>query len=765
MKAKFLSFIFILFSFIGITANVKANAVSSLSGRVTDKQTGQPIAGAVISVSALRIGVSTNAKGEYTLPNLPKTKLMIDVSQLGYKTITQSVDISTTTTLNFEMEVSVIEANEVVVTGSPILGKNSKNSTPIEVVSRKTITQSGATNIVDALSKVPGVSQVTTGGAISKPVIRGLSYNRVVTLSNDVKQEGQQWGDEHGVEIDQYSAAKVEVLRGPASLFYGSDALGGVINVIDPVVTTPGNFKGQFNTNYSLNNGLTANNLQFEGNTNGFVYRLNGTYKNAMSYKTPEERVYNSAFKEDDQSAMIGLNKSWGFAHLTYSRFNTKLGLTEGERDDNGNFVDEEGNQVPSSDLESRSIFLPFQHITHQKVALNTNISLGKGFLKTTLGFQNNQRKELEESATDPATFFYLNTYSLDSKYYFPEYKGWAPVIGISGTIQNNENKGEEALIPAYDMYSAGVFAYVKKEWDRLSFDAGVRFDNRKLNGKQEFQFDEFSNSFSNVSGSVGMTYQLTEALNFKANIGRGFRAPNIAELSADGIHEGAFRYEIGNVNLKQETSTQFDASLDWEGKYLSAGLNGYYNFINDYIYYQNTNNEETEVDGVFYPVYRYVQGNSAIRGLEASFDIHPISALHFENSFAYTRGTNNDAKTDLPFIPQAKLINTLRYDFDGKKGALVSNLFASVGLETSFKQDKVDPFESTSNGYTLLNASVGATLRNEAGKEVISLFINGRNLTDKSYIDHLSRFKEIGVANIGRNITFGVSVPFSNNR
>ncbi|MNE29865.1 putative TonB-dependent receptor precursor [compost metagenome] len=313
-------------------------------------------------------------------------------------------------------------------------------------------------------------------------------------------------------------------------------------------------------------------------------------------------------------------------------------------------------------------------------------------------------------------------------------------------------------------MYSAGIFAYVKKEWERLSFDAGVRFDNRKLNGKQEFQFNEFSNNFSNISGSVGMTYQLTDALNFKANIGRGFRAPNIAELSADGVHEGAFRYEIGNTNLNQETSTQFDASLDWEGKYFSAGLNSYYNLINDYIYYQNTNNEEIEVDGGFYPVYRYVQGNSSIRGLEVSFDVHPVNALHFENSFAYTRGTNNDAKTDLPFIPQAKMINTLRYNFDNKKDALISNLFASVGLETSFKQDKVDPFETTSSGYTILNASVGASLRSKTGREVLTVFVNGKNLTDKNYIDHLSRFKEIGVSNIGRNITFGVSVPFSNN-
>ncbi|POY37207.1 TonB-dependent receptor [Solitalea longa] len=747
------------------TTSAYANSITSVSGRVTDKQTGEPLQGAIVSISNLKLGSTTNSEGEYTLINVPKAKLLIAVSRLGYKTISQLVDFSKTSKADFQLEISVIEADEVVVTGSPILGKNSKNSTTIETISKSELTQSGATNIIDALKTVPGVSQITTGGAISKPVIRGLGYNRIVTLSNDVKQEGQQWGDEHGIEIDQYSASKVEVLRGPASLFYGSDALGGVINIIDPVVSAPGEHNGQLTSNYSTNNGLTASNLQFQGNTDGFVYRLNGTYKNAMSFKTPTERVYNSAFNESDLSAMLGFNKSWGFAHLTYTLFNTKIGLTEGERNENGSFVDIDGNPVSESDLKSRSMFLPFQHVTHQKLTFNSNVTLGSGFLKTTIGFQNNQRRELEETATDPATYFYLNTYSLDTKYYFEEYDGWAPVLGLSGTVQNNSNKGEEALIPAYDMFTGGAFAYVKKAWDKVTLDAGLRFDARKINGKQEYQFNSFNSSFSNLSGSIGLTWQLTEKLGFKANVGRGFRAPNIAELSADGIHEGTFRYEKGEPNLKQETSLQFDAALNWEDKYLSVELNGYYNFINDYIYYQNINNEQIDIDGQLFPVYHYIQGNSSLRGFEFRFDIHPVDQLHFENSFAYTRGTNNNTNTNLPFIPQAKLINSIRYNFNGKKNAKVSNVFISLGLETSFKQDKVDPFETTSNGYSVLNATTGTTIRSASGKELFSMYLAGVNLGNTNYIDHLSRFKEIGILGMGRNITLGFSIPFSNQK
>ncbi|SMO40310.1 TonB-dependent receptor [Solitalea koreensis] len=739
------------------------NPVTTITGKVTDKTTGLPIEAAEVSITSLHIGVNTNSKGMFTLPDVPKSKLLITVSRLGYKSVSMPIDLNAMSIINFEMEPTTVEINEVVVTGSPIQGQNVRNSTAISVVSMKSITSSGATNIVDALGNVPGVSQITTGGAISKPVIRGLSYNRVVTLSNDVKQEGQQWGDEHGIEVDQYSAGKVEVLRGPASLFYGSDALGGVINIIDPVTSPPGSFKGQFITNYSTNNGLTANNLQFEGNYHGFVYRMVGTYKNAMSFATPSERVYNSAFRENNITGMVGVNKSWGYAHLTYSRFNTELGLTDGQRDSTGKFVDNEGNTVSHSELESRSLALPFQHITHNKVALNTNIALGKGFIKTTLGFQNNKRMELEDSPSVPSLFFDLSTYTLDSKYYFPEMNGWAPVIGISGSIQNNRNKGEEALVAGYDSYALGAFAYAKRSWDKLTLDVGLRFDTRKMNGMEEYQFMAFNNTFSNISGSTGLTYQLTDNFHAKANIGRGFRAPNIAELSAQGVHEGTFRYEVGNPALKQETTLQLDGSLGWDGKYFSSELNGYYNMINDFIYYQNTNNEQIDVNGILYPVYRYIQGNSVLKGLEFSFDVHAISSLHFENTFALTRGTNTDTKQDLPFIPQAKLTNELRFNIPKEKKSGLTGSYVSLSIDNNFKQTKVDPFESSSGGYTLLNAALGTTFCSKSGHEWFTIYANGRNLTNRNYIDHLSRFKEIGISNIGRNITFGINVPISN--
>jgi iron complex outermembrane recepter protein len=252
--------------------------------------------------------------------------------------------------------------------------------------------------------QVPGMSQITTSQAISKPVIRGLSYNRVVTLNDGVKQQGQQWGDEHGIEMDQFSAGRVEVLRGAASLQYGSDALGGVINVIDPAIPAEGTVAGEFLTNYSSNNGLTNTSAMVTGNQNGFVWRGRGSYQNAYSYNTPAGRVINSGFNQTNASAMVGVNKPWGYSHLNFSYYKNNIG-----------FLDAEPGDELYNTSTSRTLDFPRQDIRHYKVALNNNFLFdGGSSLKLDLGYQKNQRRELEES-TDPSLFFDMNTYSLDA--------------------------------------------------------------------------------------------------------------------------------------------------------------------------------------------------------------------------------------------------------------------------------------------------------------------------------------------------------------
>jgi iron complex outermembrane receptor protein len=711
------------------------------------------------------------------LKNLPASgRFLVQVSYVGYRSLTQVIDFARPGTLSFTLQASVIEGREVIITGSASSSDKRKNSTSVSSLTKAQLLYQPSTNLIDAISRVPGVSQITTGAGISKPVIRGLSYNRVVTVSDGVKQQGQQWGDEHGIEIDQYSADHVEVLKGPASLMYGSDALGGVINILDGLPAPDGTLRGEFLTNYATNNGLTGSSLMLQGNENGLIYKVRGSYKNAYSYQTATEYVPNSGFNETNFEGQVGLNKKWGYAHLNASSFRTNIGFYEPARNETGDLIDEAGDVFTEKQNKDRTLAFPKQDVRHYKIALNSNILLGSGSLRTTLGYQHNLRRELEAAGTDGlALFLNSHTYSYDLKYSFKEINGWAPVVGLSGEFIHSLNTaGAEQLIPDYDSQAFGGFAFLKKTWNNDTFNAGARFDYRKMTGKAfsgDAEFDAFTNDFSHITGALGYTREFSDALSFKANAGSAFRAPNVAELSSNGVHEGVFRYEIGNAALKPEQSYQFDASFDYQNQYLSASIGGFANIINNFIYYSTdgttTPVEDEEGNTQDYPVYNFVQDNAFLRGIEASLTLHPVSFIHFENGFSYTRATNRATKESLPFIPAATLRNELRFE---PKIAGTSNSYLSVGIDNFFKQTKIDSFEQPTGSYTLLNAAIGTTLR--IGKtQDITIYVAGKNLLDKAYYDHLSRFKpgrlsdedpSLGIYNQGRNITFGVNIPFS---
>ncbi|MGO4876093.1 TonB-dependent receptor [Pedobacter sp. AJM] len=753
------------------SSTVFAATLKDITGKVTDASNNQALPGASIYIPDLKVTAVTNTAGEFTLNNLPaKGSYLVEVHFIGYKTATQIVNFAEPSNLTFALQPTAIETREIVITGSIISSTSKRNSASSAVLDKEQLL-APSTNLIDALTKIPGVSQITTGPSISKPVIRGLGYNRIVTLDDGIKQQGQQWGDEHGIEIDQFKSDRVEVLRGAASLMYGSDALGGVINLLEPSTAPDGQVKGELISNYSTNNGLTANSLMLTGNENGFVWRARGTYKNAYSFKTPTGYFPNSGYNETDFSGMVGLNKSWGYTHLNVSNFHNNIGFYDPFLDANGNFVKENGDPFLNSEFKSRSLDYPRQDIRHFKIALNNNFILGNGNLKADFGYQQNQRRELEDGPS-PSLFFDLKTYNADLKYYIHETNGWQPVFGLSADAGHSQNKAnDEFLIPNYDTYGLGVFAYAKKNWEDNTFSIGARYDYRKNNGKQLFvdgeeRFAPFQNKFSNVSGALGFTHQFNDELNFKANAGSAFRAPNPAELASNGVHEGTFRYEVGNPNLSPERSYQVDAALEYEGKIISASASVYNNYIRNFIY-ASTNGETTISEGSQYPVYRYGQVNANLYGAEASLTIHPVPFIHFENTFGYVHAHNSTLDRPLAFIPAGTLRNELRFEpkFKGTNDA-----YLSVGINSAFKQNRVDEtFETPTSGYTLLNAGIGATFK--LGKQPVKLSVSANNLLDQKYYDALSRYKpgrlssenpNLGVYNTGRNITFGLYVPFT---
>lgn len=769
MKRLQLIGLVILYTLLGNTAF--ALALKDIKGKVIDASNNQTLPGATIYIPDLKVTAITNNDGEFMLNNLPiKGSYLVEVHYIGYKTATKIVNFANAPILEFALQPTAIETKEIVITGSIISSTSKRNSASSAVVGKDQLL-APSTNLIDALTRVPGVSQITTGPSISKPVIRGLGYNRIVTLDDGIKQQGQQWGDEHGIEIDQFKSDRIEILRGAASLMYGSDALAGVINILEPSTAPEGQINGEFITNYSTNNGLTANSLMLNGNENGFVWRARGTYKNAYSFKTPTGYFPNSGFNETDLSGMVGLNKSWGYTHLNVSSFRNNIGFYEPALDDNGNFVKENGKTFINSDFKNRELDYPRQDIRHFKIALNNNFILGNGNLKADFGYQQNQRRELEDGP-EPALFFDLKTFTGDLKYYLHETNGWQPVFGLSADAGRSLNKADdEFLIPDYNTYGIGVFAFAKKNWENNTFSIGARYDFRKNNGKQLFKdgeeiFAPFQNKFSNVSGALGFTHQFNEEWNFKANAGSAFRAPNPAELASNGVHEGTFRYEIGNSALSPERSYQVDAALEYEGKIVSASASVYNNYVHNFIYASN-NGEIINSEGDDYPVYRYGQVNANLYGAEATLTIHPVPFIHFENTFGYVHAQNTSLSKPLAFIPAGTLRNELRFE---PKIKGTNDAYLSVGINSAFKQTRVDDvFETPTSGYTLLNAGLGATFN--LGKQPVKLSVSANNILNQKYFDALSRYKpgrldyqnpNFGIYNVGRNITFGLYVPFS---
>ena len=696
---------------------------TTLSGKITNKKTGEPLPGVTVYISDLKTGAASDANGNYTIENLPQSIVLVQVSFIGYKLIAEKIDLSITTKKDFAMEESVAELNEIVVTGLSKAAEKNRTPTPISTISAIQLLQTSSTNIIDALANQPGISQVTTGTGISKPTIRGLGYNRVVTVIDGIRQEGQQWGDEHGIETDEFAVNKVEILKGPASLSYGSDAMAGVINMISAPTLPEGKMKVNLLANYQTNNGLIAYSGNFAGNQKGFIWDLRYSNKMAHAYQNKYDGyVFNSGFSENSFGGIIGLNKSWGYSHMHFSSYNLTPGIVEGERDSaSGNFIkpialnDSTSGTImaTNSDFKNYLPITPYQKIHHYKVVLNNSFIIGNASLKATIGWQQNQRQEYADvlKPNDYALYFLLNTVNYDLRYILPETNNLNVSFGVNGMQQKSQNKGIEYLIPEYNLFDFGVFITAKKTINKLDISGGLRYDIRTEKGKDLYlnangekvnstdtgsyhQFSVFNSTFSGISGSIGASYQFSEKVFSKINISRGFRAPNIAEISANGVHEGSINYIIGVPKLKAETSLQFDYALGLNSNYITAEIDLFSNIIGNYIFLSKLNSVtggDSLTNG--YSTFRYSSGNANLTGGEISIDMHPrkLEWLHFENSFSYVQAIQKDQADStkyLPFTPAPKYNSELKFT-KKKLGRCFVNTYFKLGVDYYFPQNK----------------------------------------------------------------------------
>ncbi len=815
-----LTILLILFASMGL--NVRAQ--NTLSGTIRDKASGEPLYGAFVHIIDLKRSFLTDTAGNYVFNNLPKGKFIMEVQLIGYAAKTLSVDVNGTTQLDISLEETHLEISQVTITGVSHATEIKRNPVPITIITKDYLISNLSTNAIDGIAKVPGVNAVTTGPNVSKPFIRGLGYNRILTLFDGVRQEGQQWGDEHGIEIDENLIERIEVVKGPASLIYGSDALAGVINILPPPSLPDGKIEGSFMTNYQSNNGLFEGSAGLAGNNHGFTWMFRGTHKEASNYQNKiDGRVYGTAFRETDASALIGINKSWGFSHLSFNLFDDLQEIPDGSRDSASRKFTKQISEadtfrpiVSDAELKSYKITPIHQHVQHYRLYSNNMFQLGgAGKISANIGYQMSQRREFNHPILidTPGLFLLLQTLTYDAKYFFPDFHQWELAIGFNGMYQVNKNElgATEFIIPDYKIMDFGPFAYIKRAFDKLDISAGIRYDVRSFSNTglstvsdpntgfdmralpsdtgTTTQFKEYKHMFSGASGSVGATYNFNENFLIKANVARGYRAPNISEIAANGVHPGTNIYQLGNQDFKPEFSLQEDIGIFINSRHISFSVEAFNNDISNYIFNEKLIDSSGK-DLVIVPgtqTFKYTATHAHLYGGEVTLDIHPhpLDWLHFENGLSIVYAENlgdpglqsivrNEEKY-LPFIPPLHTRSELRANFKCKS-CRITNAFAKIELDYYAKQDRVFlayNTETPTPSYTLINAGIGGDITNKNNSTLFSIYILANNIADLAYQSNMSRLKYFepypnnttghsGIYNMGRNISVKLVVPIA---
>ncbi|HLV39009.1 TonB-dependent receptor [Xanthomarina sp.] len=718
-------------------------AQNTVEGTLVEHHTNKPIAFANIYFPQLEKGTTTNESGYFILNNLPSGNYKIVCSFMGYESYSKTISIPLNRKLEIALNPSAIEMSEIIIS-TPFHKLQSENVMKVEQAKISDLKAKGALTLADGLTNIAGVESISTGIGIGKPVIRGLSSNRVLVYTQGVRLENQQFGDEHGLGLNNSGVESVEVIKGPASLLYGSDALGGVL-YINPERFAPQNSNAaDFEGTYFGNTLGYSANVGYKESAEKLKFLVRGSMSEHSDYKTADYRVTNSRFEEQDFKAGIGFQDKQFKTEFRYNMNHSKLGIP-----------DEIGEQTTSKNPE-----LAYQDITNHVFSSKSNIYFENSSLDINLGYIYNDRNEFEEphdhddhddhdhedehDGLEAALQMKLKTFNYDIKYQLPVYGKFETIVGTQGMHQTNGNYGEEILIPDATTNDFGLFGMAHIHFNKADVQVGARFDTRQIE-----VVNGFTKNFNSFNGALGVKTKLFEVITARLNLASGFRAPNLAELTSYGTHEGTNRFEIGDENLTSEQNFQTDLSFEFKSDHVEFYVNGFYNLVNDYIFLQP---EGTFIDGT--PVYNYVQEDAKLYGGEIGFHFHPhpLDWLHVESSFESVTG-KQDNDSYLPMIPANSLSNTLRVEFNTK---WVDKLYSFVKLQSTFAQNHSNDFETNTPGYNLLSAGIGGNV--SLFKNNLNIAVSGTNLTNKTYINHLSRLKDEGIYNIGRNISVSLS-------
>lgn len=670
---------------------------------------------------------------------------------------------------NKTFETETIKVEDKKIDFSPTL--------PTNILSGKKLTETTGLPLAEALKSITGVNSINTGSTISKPVIHGLSGNRILIINNGIRLEGQQWGFEHAPEIDPFIAKKIIVVKGANSVRYGADAIGGVILVEPAELRYIDNIAAELNM-IGFTNGRAG---IFSGNIGGnfselhnFSFNLQGTLKKTGNISTPSYTLKNTGFNEGSFSANIGFNNFENFVSEVYiSNYNSKVGIFSGSHIGNLTDLNNAINMNVPFDTGSFSyqIDRPYQDINHLMIKSESKYYFKNGnSINIDYAWQNNRRKEFDkdipsnpERANLPELDFEITTNSLDLSFDHRLTNMFEGTIGISGISQTNIGRGR-VFIPNFENYSGGIFLIERFITDKTEYEAGLRYDYKweRIYKWQNNVIISPSFTYSSFSASTGILHRLNSGNTLSLNFGTAWRPPSVNELFSDGLHHGSAAIEIGDSNLKSERSYNIIGSYDFSFfERLSGNLTAYYNYITDYIYLAPVPPPTLTIRGAF-PTFYYKQADAEFKGIDLNLNYRISNNFSVGGKGSFVRAFNMTADDYLFLIPPDRFELSTTFSMD--EFLFLNEPYLSVSFESVSKQTRVPretDYSPPPPGYNLLNFDLGSSIK--IGQQKLNMIISVNNLFDTKYRDYLNRFRYF-TDDIGRNIFLRIILPLNIN-
>ncbi|TVQ91172.1 MAG: TonB-dependent receptor [Bacteroidetes bacterium] len=770
----------------------------SFSGRVTDPD-GKPLAGATVRIelSDLARATSTNYEGYYHFTGLIPGKYMITVSFVGYQNLTLAKEIADDTTSDFNLLRETVFLDEVMIEDRYEEQRRRERTITVEVVGTEFMRIHANGSLMHTLNRLPGIQAINVGSGQSKPLIRGLGFNRIVVTEHGIKHEGQQWGHDHSLEVDQFAHNHIELVKGPASLVYGSDAIGGVVQLSQREIPEAGSLKMNVDVLGRSSNQLLGTSAALEGRNDEWFFtsritlldygdtRVPVDSVDVYSYRVPlyKNRLRNTAGNE------LSLHSSFGYVDNGFhSRF-----FVSHVRQRAGFFANAHGLEPRRVDTDlydrsDREILYPRQDARHFKLVNRSVFESGNSIWTSLLGYQHNYREEFSQYVNHgykPPVFpdTLAMPSDLERKFDKHTFSGSIQMThrlsdqqeltaGLSTEFQDNNIGGVSFLIPAFRQWQWG--GYLLHEWvlrPGLRVNYGMRYDFFDLRTESYHDWfpteevflqraEAIHRTFSSLSGMAGVNLQ-KEQLIFRMNFGRSYRVPLAKELAANGVNYHHFSYEVGDPSLEPETAWQLDLGIDYDTPVWSARFSPFVTYFPNYIYLNPSYLFDFNY-GAGNQVFNYTASEIIRWGGEITVlgNLTENLMVELTAEHVYSEQLSGDKKGfTVPFSPPASLLAGANWKPWGNKGNRdLRQLAFRVDARFTAAQNRIVPPERKTPAYQVFNLGVNGIMC--WNQTPLNWNITVNNLLNTQYLEHTSYYRLIGVPEPGRNITLSVHVP-----